>query len=106
VTPLATAALPDLCAGVEQPEDAADAYMGALSAGQVDRAQACVEPGTVPLSTTQSLSATASRSDVYLPDPPTPGSSTFTCRGEGKTIRVTAGTVPGNTFRVTAVAIS
>jgi hypothetical protein len=80
--------------------------MGALSAGQTSRAQACVQPGTVALSITQALSVSASRTDVYLSDVPEPGATTFTYRGNGKVIEVTVAAELGNTFRVTAVTIS
>jgi hypothetical protein len=101
-----TAVLPNLCAGADQPEDAADAYMGALSAGQTSRAQACVQSGTVPDSVTLSLSTPTARTAVYLPDPSGSSGNTFAFEGAGKHVKVTVSAQPGGTYLVTAVTVS
>lgn len=80
---------PDLCTGTDTAQDAADAYMGSLSAGQAQQALACVYPETVPSATTLALVAHASGTAVYLPDPAASKGNTFVYNGNGKTIGVT-----------------
>src|SRR3954453_7339152 len=58
---------PYLCDATDQAQNAADAYMGALSAGNEKQATACVLPGTVPATVTRGLLATVKGTAVYLP---------------------------------------
>jgi hypothetical protein len=81
---------PNLCAATDRAQNTADAYMGALSAGDEKEALACVYGNSVPLSTTRSLLAHQSETAVYLPaaggmDGPTQ----FDYIGNGLAVRVT-----------------
>ncbi len=103
-----TASLPPaahLCTGTDAAQNAADAYMGALSAGNVGEAQACVVPWTVPVSLTRSLLATAGGTAVYLPRDGVDGPTVFGYRGNGKIVDVTVGKQSDGEFRVTKVAV-
>ncbi len=93
-----------LCAGADKAQDAADAYLGAVSAGQLAQAQACVLAGTVPESITRSLIVVASHSAVYLPV--SAAGSTFVYTGDGKTVTVTVGSYSAGRFWVTSVKVS
>jgi hypothetical protein len=79
--------------------------MGAVSAGQVAQAQACVYPGTVSEATTRSLVSRAAQTAVYLPDPAQSTASVFAYKGNGHTVGVTVTTEPDGRFWVTAVAV-
>lgn len=93
----------DLCAASDTPSDAADAYMGELSAGHLAQALACIYPDTVDPSTTRSLLLPPNSHSAYLPGPPAkPG--IFIYRGYGKTVTVTVTTEPGGKNWVTAVS--
>jgi hypothetical protein len=93
-----------LCSGMDAAQNAADAYMGALSAGNAAEAMACVLPNTVPEAVTRILLATAGATAVYLPRDGVDGPSIFGFRGNGKSIDVTVGKQPDG-FRVTKVAV-
>lgn len=62
--------------------------MGALSAGQLEQALACVYPGSVPTAVTASLLAHQRQAAVYLPVESSSG-PTFTYAGNGTTVLVT-----------------
>ncbi len=81
---------PNLCAATDRAQNTADAYMGALSAGNEKEAVACVYGSSVPLSTTRALLAHQQETAVYLPamgglDGPTQ----FDYIGNGLAVRVT-----------------
>jgi hypothetical protein len=81
---------PNLCAATDSPQNTADAYMGALSAGDEAQALKCVFPETVPRAVTHGLVAHVSGTAVYLPAPGGPnGPSVFGYQGNGKRVRVT-----------------
>ena len=107
VVPSSTAiAVPaHLCTGTDAAQNAADAYMGALSAGNASEAMACVLPGTVPEALTRSLLATAGSTAAYLPRDGADGPAVFGYQGNGKSIDVTVGKQPDGQFRVTKVAV-
>lgn len=94
-----------LCSGTDAAQNAADAYMGALSAGNAAEAQACVLPSTVPVSLTRSLLATGTGTAVYLPRDGVDGPSVFGYQGNGKIIDVTVGKQSDGEFRVIKVAV-
>jgi hypothetical protein len=94
-----------LCSGTDAAQNAADAYMGALSAGNAPEAMACVLPGTVPEALTRSLLATAGSTAVYLPRAGVDGPAVFGYQGNGKSIDVTVDKQPDGQFRVTKVAV-
>jgi hypothetical protein len=94
-----------LCSGTDAAQNAADAYMGALSAGNAPEAMACVLPGTVPEGLTRSLLATAGSTAVYLPRDGVDGPAVFGYQGNGKSIDVTVGKQPDGQFRVTKVVV-
>lgn len=94
-----------LCSGTDAPQDAADAYIGALSAGNAGEAQACVLPWTVPVSLTRSLLATAGSTAVYLPRDGVNGPTVFGYQGNGKVVDVTVGKQSDGEFRVVKVAV-
>ncbi|HST50325.1 hypothetical protein [Jatrophihabitans sp.] len=96
---------PYLCTGTDVAQNAADAYMGALSAGQLDQAMACVLPNTVPAAVTRSLLASSGQTAVYLPRDGVDGPSVFGYRGNGKLVDVTVSKEPDGRFWVTAVAV-
>jgi hypothetical protein len=94
-----------LCSGADAAQNAADAYMGALSAGNAPEAIACVLPGTVPEALTRSLLATAGSTAVYLPRDGVNGPAVFGYQGNGKSIDVTVDKQPDGQFRVTKVVV-
>lgn len=94
-----------LCSGMDAAQNAADAYMGALSAGNAAEAMACVLPNTVPPAVTRSLLATSGATALYLPREGVNGPSVFGYQGNGKVIDVTVGKQSGGQFRVTKVAV-
>jgi hypothetical protein len=96
---------PDLCTATDIAQNAADAYLGALSAGQLDQAMACVLPDTVPAAVTRGLLASSGRTAVYLPRDGVDGPSVFGYRGNGKLIDVTVTREPDGRFWVTAVSV-
>jgi hypothetical protein len=105
-SPSATISIPpDLCTGTDIAQNAADAYMGALSAGQLNQATACVLPNTVPLTVTRGLLAGAGQAAVYLPRDGVDGPSVFGYRGNGKLVDVTVTKEPDGRFWVTAVTV-
>ncbi len=97
---------PYLCDATDVAQNAADAYMGALSAGQLAQAQACVLPGSVPAATTRSLLATVHGTAVYLPRAGVDGPSVFGYQGNGKRVDVTITREPDGRFWVTRVSVS
>jgi hypothetical protein len=80
---------PNLCAATDTAQNTADAYMGALSAGDEKQALDCVLPHTVPLATTRALVAHEHATAVYLPEQGVDGPTVFGYVGNGKTVRVT-----------------
>lgn len=105
-SPSKTISIPaHLCSGTDAAQNAADAYMGALSAGNLVEAIACVLPGTVPEALTRSLQAKAGSTAVYLPRDGVDGPAVFGYRGNGKSIDVTVGKQPDGQFRVTRVTV-
>jgi hypothetical protein len=94
-----------LCSGMDAAQNAADAYLGALSAGNATEATACVVPNTVPEALTRSLLARAGSTVAYLPRAGVDGPSVFGYQGSGKLIDVTVGKQPDGQFRVTKVVI-
>jgi hypothetical protein len=96
---------PYLCTGTDIAQNAADAYLGALSAGQLEQATACVLPNTVPASVTRGLLATSGTTAVYLPRDGADGPSVFGYRGNGKLVDVTVTKEPDGRFWVTRVSV-
>ncbi|HEX4726889.1 MAG TPA: hypothetical protein VH298_03775 [Jatrophihabitans sp.] len=97
---------PNLCAATDRAQNTADAYMGALSAGDEKEAVACVYGNSVPLSLTRSLLAHQRETAVYLPamgglDGPTQ----FDYIGNGMSIRVTVTSPAQRKYWVTAVTV-
>ena len=96
---------PYLCDATDQAQNAADAYMGALSAGNEKQAVACVLPGTVPIAVTRGLLATIKGTAVYLPRDGVDGPSVFGYQGNGKSVDVTVTKQRDGRFWVTKVAV-
>lgn len=96
---------PYLCEATDQAQNAADAYMGALSAGNEKQALACVLPGTVPAAVTHGLLGTTKGTAVYLPRDGVDGPTLFGYQGNGKSIDVTVTKQPDGKFWVTKVAV-
>jgi hypothetical protein len=96
---------PYLCQATDQAQNAADAYMGALSAGNEKQAVACVLPGTVPAAVTRSLLATVKGTAVYLPRDGVDGPTVFGYQGNGKSIDVTVTKQRDGRFWVTRVVV-
>ncbi|MEO7261075.1 MAG: hypothetical protein ABI047_07465 [Jatrophihabitantaceae bacterium] len=96
---------PSLCTGADIAQNTADAYMGALSAGNAKQAMACVLPHTVPAAVTRSLLASDSTRAVYLPRDGVDGPAVFGYQGSGKLIDVTVSKQPDGQFWVTEVAV-
>jgi hypothetical protein len=94
-----------LCDGMDAPQNAADAYLGALSASNLAEALACVQPKTVPEALTRSLLAKGGSTAAYLPRDGVDGPSVFGYQGSGKLIDVTVAKQPNGQFRVTKVAV-
>ena len=94
-----------LCSGTDAAQNAADAFMGALSAGNLAEALACLQPNTVPEAVTRSLLATAGSTAVYLPRDGVDGPAVFGYQGNGKSIDVTVSLQPDGQFRVTKLAV-
>lgn len=104
--PASTNTIPaHLCSGMDAAQNAADAYLGALSAGNAAEAMACVQPNTVPEALTRSLLATPGAAVAYLPREGVDGPTVFGYQGSGKLIDVTVGKQPDGQFRVTKVAV-
>lgn len=102
-TPSTISIPPNLCSATDIAQNTADAYMGALSAGNEKQALACVLPGTVPLAVTRSLSATMTGTAVYLPVSGADGPTVFGYTGSGRRIDVTVSRESDGTFWVTKV---
>ncbi len=96
---------PYLCEATDLAQNAADAYMGALSAGNLKQATACVLPGTVPAAVTRGLLATVKGTAVYLPRDGVDGPTIFGYQGNGKSIDVTVTKQSDGKFWVTKVAV-
>src|SRR6185437_16641193 len=97
---------PNLCAATDRAQNTADAYMGALSAGDEKDAVACVYGNSVPLSLTRSLLAHQRETAVYLPamgglDGPTQ----FDYIGNGLAVRVTVTSPADGKNWVTGVTV-
>jgi hypothetical protein len=97
---------PSLCAATDRAQNTADAYMGALSAGNEKEALACVYDNSVPVSTTRSLLAHQQETAVYLPamgglDGPTQ----FDYIGNGLAVRVTVTSPADGKNWVTGVTV-
>jgi hypothetical protein len=104
--PPSTIAIPaHLCSGMDAAQNAADAYLGALSAGNLSEALACVRPNTVPEALTRSLLAKGGSTAAYLPRAGVDGPTVFGYRGDGKLVDVTVGKQPDGQFQVTKVVI-
>jgi hypothetical protein len=98
---------PNLCAATDIAQNTADAYMGALSAGNEKEALACVYRTSVPLATTRSLLAHQSETAVYLPrQGGSDGPTEFDYVGGGHSIRVTVTRLADRHTWVTAVTVS
>lgn len=96
---------PNLCSATDIAQNAADAYIGALSAGNAREATACVLPHTVPSSVTRSLLGTAGATAVYLPRDGVDGPSVFGYAGNGKAVDVTVTKESDGKFWVTKVVV-
>ncbi|MDQ1742679.1 MAG: hypothetical protein QOE23_1018 [Pseudonocardiales bacterium] len=96
---------PYLCSGTDIAQNAADAYLGALSAGDLEQASACVLPHTVPAAVTRGLLGSGGRTAAYLPRDGVDGPTVFGYRGNGKLIDVTVTKEPDGRFWVTGVAV-
>ncbi|MFL6161378.1 MAG: hypothetical protein ACJ74U_04040 [Jatrophihabitantaceae bacterium] len=96
---------PYLCDATDQAQNAADAYMGALSAGNEKQAVACVLPGTVPIAVTRALLAKVRDTAVYLPRDGVDGPTVFGYQGNGKSIDVTVTKERDGRFWVTKLAV-
>jgi hypothetical protein len=94
-----------LCSGTDVAQNAADAFMGALSAGNAAQAMACVQPHTVPVALTRSLLASSGGTASYLPRDGVNGPSVFGYRGYGKLIDVTVKQEGAHEFRVVKVVV-
>jgi hypothetical protein len=94
-----------LCSATDVAQNAADAYLGALSAGDLKQATACVLPHTVPSAVTRSLLARAGATAVYLPRNGVDGPTVFGYSGNGKTVDVTVAKQPDGRFWVTKVVV-
>ncbi len=97
---------PYLCNATDRAQNAADAYMGALSAGNAKQAAACVLPNTVPASVTAGLLARTRSTAVYLPRDGVDGPSVFGYSGNGKAVDVTVLKERDGKFWVTKVLVS
>jgi hypothetical protein len=97
---------PNLCAATDTAQNTADAYLGALSAGQESQALACVLPGTVPAATTHSLLATEKGTAVYLPRAGADGPTVFGYTGNGKSVDVTVTREADGKTWVTGVSVT
>lgn len=96
---------PYLCQATDQAQNAADAYMGALSAGNEKQAVECVLPGTVPAAVTRSLLATVKGTAVYLPRNGVDGPQVFGYQGNGKLVDVTVTKQADGRFWITRVVV-
>jgi hypothetical protein len=96
---------PYLCTGTDVAQNAADAYLGALSAGDLKQATACVLPHTVPAAVTRGLLASGGRAAAYLPRDGVDGPTVFGYRGNGKLIDVTVSKESDGRFWITAVSV-
>lgn len=96
---------PYLCDATDIAQNAADAYMGALSAGDEKQAAACVFPKSVPAAITHSLVATIKGTAVYLPRDGVDGPAVFGYQGNGKSIDVTVTKEKEGKFWVTKVTV-
>ena len=96
---------PYLCQATDLAQNAADAYMGALSAGDLKQAAACVLPHTVPAAVTAGLLSKEKGTAVYLPRDGVDGPIVFGYRGNGKSIDVTITREPDGRFWVTRVLV-
>ncbi len=97
---------PNLCAATDIAQNTADAYLGALSAGNEKEALDCVLPHSVPLATTESLLAKVKNTAVYLPKQGgADGPTNFDYVGNGKTITVTVTRQADHKTWVTKVAV-
>jgi hypothetical protein len=97
---------PYLCDATDAAQNAADAYMGALSAGNESQAIACVLPHSVPTSVTRGLLASRQGTAVYLPRDGVDGPAVFGYQGAGKSIDVTVTRQRDGKFWVTGVAVT
>ncbi len=105
-SPSSTISIPPyLCSGTDIAQNAADAYLGALSAGDLKQASACVLPNTVPAAVTRGLLGSGGRTAAYLPRDGVDGPTVFGYRGNGKLIDVTVTKEPDGRFWVTGVAV-
>jgi hypothetical protein len=97
---------PNLCAATDHAQNTADAYMGALSAGNEKEAVACVFGNSVPLSTTRALLSHQHETAVYLPaESGLDGPTQFDYVGNGLSIRVTVTAPAQGKNWVTGVSI-
>jgi hypothetical protein len=93
-----------LCANTETAQDTADAFMGAVAAGDKDQAASCVYSGAVPAGQLASLLAHAKKRTAFLPDPATSTASTFVYRADGTTVSVSVTREPDGHYWVTGVS--
>ena len=100
--PTGTAALA-LCAAVDSGFGVAQTYIGLAETGEVDAAQACVRPGSVPVTVTGRL-----RGTVFGPVTTDQHATVIEFRGFNAPTRVTVTTVQeaDGRYEVTAVRIS
>lgn len=96
---------PNLCAATDVAQNTADAYLGALSAGDEAQALKCVLPHTVPSAVTHSLVARVKDTAVYLPMPGADGPRVFGYRGDGKIVNVTVTREADGKYWVTKVVV-
>jgi len=96
---------PNLCAATDVAQNTADAYLGALSAGDEAQALKCVLPHTVPRAVTHSLVARVKGTAVYLPMPGADGPRVFGYQGDGKIVNVTVTREADGKYWVTKVVV-
>lgn len=96
---------PFLCDATDIAQNTADAYMGALSAGDGKQASACVLPGTVPAAVTRGLLATEPGTAVYLPRAGVDGPTVFGYQGNHKSIDVTVTKQRDGKYWITKVTV-
>lgn len=78
--------------------------MGALSAGQLDQAQACVLPGSVPAAVTTGLLVQQKQSAAYAPTGQV-DDQVFNYQGAGKTVAVSVTREADGRFWVTNIEV-
>jgi hypothetical protein len=104
-TSIAISIPPNLCAATDTAQNTADAYMGALSAGQESEALQCIAPSARLRTVTHSLVAHVAGTAVYLPGPDSGNPQLFRYVGNGKHVTVTVTRRPDGTTWVSNVVV-